>query len=135
MQRPHHLDPAERDAVVCALRDELAASPDIAFAYLFGSFVGEAAFRDVDVAIWTTAEAPRLLDVELATRLSSRIGLPVDVRRVNDAPVPFLFKVLRGRLLVSRDDRLLADLIERTARAYHDIAPLLRRATREAFAA
>ena len=135
MARPYQLDAAGRVSVVRTLQDELAARPDIVFAYLFGSFVGEAAFRDVDVAIWTTADAPRLLDVELATRLSSRVGLPVDVRRVNDAPVPFLFNVLRGRLLVSRDDRLLADLIERTARTYHDIAPLLLRATREAFAA
>lgn len=118
-----------------ALHDELAASPDIVFAYLFGSFVSEPVFRDVDVAIWTTPDAGRLADVDLADRLSTRTGLPVDVRRVNDAPVPFLFKVVRGRLLVSRDDRLLADLIERTARAYHDIAPLLLRATREAFAA
>jgi hypothetical protein len=29
----------------------------------------------------------------------------------------------------------LADLMERTAREYHDLAPLLRRATREAFSA
>lgn len=135
MARQHHLAPAQRDAVVRTLQDELATHPDVAFAYLFGSFVGESAFRDVDVAIWTTSAAGRLVDVELATRLSTRVGLPVDVRRVNDAPVPFLFKVLRGQLLACRDQRHLADLIERTARQYHDVAPLLLRATRDAFAA
>ena len=46
----------------------------------------------------------------------------------------FLFHALRGRPLVVRDERFLADLIERTARTYHDHAPLARRATREAFA-
>ena len=135
MARLHHLDPAERDAVVRTLQDELSASADVSFAYLFGSFVGEPSFRDVDVAIWTTVDAGRFADVDLAIRLSTRVGLPVDVRRVNDAPVPFLFKVLRGQLLACRDERHLADIIERTARGYHDIAPLLRRATREVFAA
>jgi hypothetical protein len=60
-------------------------------------------------------------------------GYPVDVRVVNHAPLAFLFHVLRGRLLVAGDERLLADVIERTARAYHDRAPLVRRAVREAF--
>lgn len=58
----------------------------------------------------------------------------VDLRVVNNAPVSFLFHVLRGHPLLVRDERVLADLIERTARTYHDRAPLLRRATREAFA-
>ena len=105
------------------------------FAYAFGSFLTQDAFRDIDVAIWTTPDAPRFADVDLASRLSALTGVPVDVRRVNDAPVPFLFGVLRGRLLSVRDERVLSDLIERTARTYHDMAPLLRRATREAFAA
>jgi hypothetical protein len=59
----------------------------------------------------------------------------VDVRRVNDAAVPFLFHTLRGRPLVVRDELLLAAIMERTARQYHDMAPLLRHATWEAFAA
>jgi hypothetical protein len=63
-----------------------------------------------------------------------RIRLPLAVRRLNDAPVPFLFHALRGRVVLVRDETFLADLMERTARDYHDRAPLLRRATAEAFA-
>jgi hypothetical protein len=77
----------------------------------------------------------RVTDLELARRLAARTGLPVDVRRINDAPGSFVFHVLRGRPLLVSDEPLLADLIERTAREYHDLAPLRDRATHEAFTA
>jgi len=55
---------------------------------------------------------------------------------LNDAPVTFLFHVFReGRLLLSRNDERLADLMERTVREYLDAAPLLRQATMEAYGA
>lgn len=134
MARIHRLETEARDAVVASLSEELASRLDVAFAYVFGSFLHADGFRDVDVAVWTTGQASALADVDLAAHLSRRTGLPVDVRRVNDAPLPFLFHALQGRLLCLRDERLLANLIERTARRYHDQAPILRRATREAFA-
>jgi hypothetical protein len=71
--------------------------------------------------------------LELADRLSDRVRLPVDVRILNDAPLTFLYHVLRGQLLVNREEDLLAGVMERTIRDYLDIAPVLRRATKEAF--
>lgn len=130
----HRLDDAELGRLADALRRELELCQDIAFAYLYGSILDPLGFRDVDVAVWTSAAWPRHADLDLAVRLASRAAVPVDVRIVNDAPRSFLFHVLRGRPLVVRDEHLLADLIERTAREYHDLAPLRRVATREAFA-
>ena len=51
-----------------------------------------------------------------------------------EAPVSFRFHVLREELILSRDEHLLGDLIENTVRRYLDIAPLLRRSTKETFA-
>jgi hypothetical protein len=48
--------------------------------------------------------------------------------------VPFLFHALRGRPVAIRDEEHLAAVMERTAREYYDRAPMLRRATAEAFA-
>ena len=50
------------------------------------------------------------------------------------APVSFHFHVLRGECILSRNDCLLGDVIEDTVRRYLNIAPLLRRSTKEAFA-
>ena len=131
----HHLDADGLERLQGVLRAELEHRPQIAFAYLFGSVLEPVGFRDVDVAIWTTPESSPDIDIELAGRLTERTGLSVDIRRVNDAPSSFVFHALRGRLLAVNDERLLADVIERTAREYHDLAPLRLQAVREAFAA
>jgi predicted nucleotidyltransferase len=131
----HRLGEEAHNALVVTLSEELASRPEVSFAYLYGSVLLKDGFRDVDVAVWTTGLAHRLVDVDLAARLSRRIGLPVDVRRINDAPLSFAFHALQGRLLSVRDELLLATLIESTARRYHDQAPILLRATREAFVA
>lgn len=118
----------------------LAEEPDVAFAYLHGSFLEGRPFRDIDVGVYLedtegakpSAAGERIL--EIADRLSAELGIPVDVRPLNSAPPAFAFHVLRGRRLLSRDDDLLAHVMAETARCYLDIEPLLRRATKEAFA-
>ena len=134
MRRLFTLDGPSRERLVRTLADALASRSDISFAYVFGSVLERDAIRDVDVAVWTTPGSATFVDMDLAASLSRLVRLPVDVRRVNDAAVPFLFHVLRGRPLVVRDELLLAAIMERTARQYHDMASLLRRTTREAFA-
>lgn len=134
VSRPHRLDANARERLLARLDAALGRRPDVLFALVFGSFLDQDAFRDIDVGIWVAESAGPHVDVELAAALSDELGLPVDVRRLNDAPVPFLFHALRGRALAVRDEQRLADLMERTAREYHDRAPLLRRATEEAFA-
>jgi len=119
-------------------RAELAGEAAVVFAYLYGSFVEGGPFRDVDVGVYVEAAEPGQASakaLDLSGRLSDRAGLPVDVRVLNGAPVPFLFHVFRGQLLVCRDDDRLETLLEDTARRYLDIEPLLRRATKDAFAA
>lgn len=128
------VDREAREGLLVRLQGLLAGRPDVTFAFLFGSFLDRDEFRDIDVGIWTAPSASSRVDVELAADASAALGVPVDVRRVNDAPVSFLFHVLRGRALVVRDEDMLAALMERTAREYHDGAPLVRRATQDAFA-
>jgi predicted nucleotidyltransferase len=132
VSEPHRLDGVERAGILARLAAELEPRSDVIFAYAYGSFVTADVFRDIDVAIWVAGAAGRL-DVDLANELSRVTGYPVDVRVVNQAPMSFQFHVLRGQALVVHDDRLVADLIERTARTYHDQEPLARRAVREAF--
>jgi hypothetical protein len=135
MSPVHDLDRDARAQLIDRLAGSLAARADVGFATVFGSFHEHRPFRDIDVGVWTAESAAPTLDLELGVSLSHLVGFPVDVRRLNDAPVPFLFHALRGRVVAERDAAQLADLMERTAREYHDRAPLLHRATREAFSA
>jgi predicted nucleotidyltransferase len=125
---------AAREKLFMRLQDLLAGRDDVTFAFVFGSSLDQDEFRDIDIGIWTGPSASPRLDVELAAEASVALGVPVDVRRVNDAPTAFVFHVLRGRPILVRDESLLATLMERTARDYHDRAPLVQRATRDAFA-
>ena len=134
MPQLYRLTTVERERTIHQIEAALATRVGVVFALVFGSFLDQEAFRDIDLAIWTLAAADPGEDVAVAAELSGTLGMPVDVRRINVAPVPFLFHALRGRPVLVRDEQLLADLMERTARQYHDLAPLLRRATREAFA-
>jgi hypothetical protein len=105
---------------------------------LFGSFLEVNTVHDVDVGIYlhpfdTTRQTE--IVASLAQRLTDAAGLPVDVRILNQAPVTFLYHAVRGHLLVSKNDDLLASTLENVSRRYLDIAPFLLQATKEAFAA
>jgi transcriptional regulator with XRE-family HTH domain len=132
----HRPDADKRQEMMALLSRHLAKREDIAFAFVYGSFVnGHDGFRDIDVAVWLDNSADRFADLTLSADLSRLVNVTVDVRMANASPVSFLFHALRGRLLTVRDERLLAEVMERTARQYHDQAPLVRQATRDAFAA
>ncbi len=138
MRRLYRAAAAERERVARAFTATLEAEADPVFAYLHGSFLAGDGFHDIDVGIHLAAPAEQRLyrGIDLAVQLSREARYPVDVRVLNDASLAFRFHVFRaGRLLLSRDDDRLAELMERTVREYLDIAPLLRRAAREAFGA
>lgn len=139
--RTHTLSAEEKQQIVAAIQAELSAQPNVAFAYLYGSFVEDRPFRDIDIGIYlTNSKQPETKNQQpkasnLSVRLTADLNLPADVRILNDAPVTFLFHVFQGQLILSRDEDLLTDMLEETARRYLDMEPLLRRATKEAFGA
>ena len=138
MRRLYRAETAERTRAARAITAALEAEPDVVFAYLHGSFLSGDGFHDIDVAVRLAAPPDRRLTraLDLAVQLGGETGFPVDVRRLDEASLAFRFHVFRtGRLLLDRDEELLADCMERTMREYLDIAPLVRRATVEAFGA
>ena len=137
-QRLHHLDSEERSRINQRLIAELTKDHSVAFAYLHGSFVEPQPFRDIDVGVYLEGIRADRLDaanLDLNQRLNDTVRMLVDVRILNEVPVSFLYHVLRGQLLFCRDEAVLAEVMERTVSRYLDIAPLVRRATVEAFAA
>jgi predicted nucleotidyltransferase len=120
------------------LAAELASDRRISFAYLYGSFGEPQAFHDIDVGVYLEdmqSDQFSVIALELSQRLSDTARMPVDVRVLNVAPVSFVYHVLRGNLLFSPNEAVLAEIMERTVARYLDIAPLLRRGALEAFAA
>lgn len=127
----------KRTRIMNQLVEALAREANIAFAYLYGSFQSTDSFHDVDVGIYLTRCKPgqdTVYALDLTQRLADLVPFPIDVRILNDAPVSFLYHVLRGRPLHIQDEELLTNVMEHVVRQYLDMAPLLRQSTREAFA-
>jgi predicted nucleotidyltransferase len=132
------IQPDAREALVCRLTAELEKESAVAFAYLHGSLLDSEIVHDVDVGLYlreSDAERGAVIASELSAGLTAAAGLPVDVRVLNAAPLTFVYHVLRGRLLVCRDEDLLTTMLEDVARRYLDLAPLLHQGTKDAFAA
>ncbi len=136
--KTHTADTETKERIIMRLTDVLKNREGIQFAFVYGSFIEEAPFHDIDVAIYlsTARETTATLDaLELSNQISNDIGLPVDARPLNFASIPFKYRVIRGRLLFERDPDITAQFIEQTVQRYLDIKPFLLRGMKEAFAA
>jgi predicted nucleotidyltransferase len=134
----YKIQPETREALVRRLAEELAKEHTIRFAYLYGSVLDSDTVHDVDVGLYLREPedaTSAATSIDLSNRLTAIVGMPVDVRVLNEAPLTFMYHVLRGRLLVYHDEECLTETLEDVARRYLDLAPLLRQGTKDAFAA
>jgi predicted nucleotidyltransferase len=136
--RPYAITAEQREQVIRRLTEALRVHPNIVFAYLYGSVLDSERVHDVDIGLYLekndVGRTHSLVD-QLTSQLTADLHVPFDVRVLNGAPLTFLYHVFRGQLLFSRNDELLTTLLEEVARRYLDLAPLLRQATKDAFAA
>jgi len=129
-------DDSERTRLREALRGWLLARPEVAFAYLHGSFLDRGLYRDIDVAVWLEADrvpASAHLDwaLDASVALRNVLGTSVDVQVLNQATLAFRFHALKGQPLVVRDQEHLDDMRARTWDDYFDFEPFARRYLRE----
>jgi len=103
---------------------------DIVFAYLFGSFVTEERFNDIDVAVFIKNSEVKILEFELdlENELEKVVRVRIDVRVINEAPLAFSQNVIRsGKVIVDREPNLRADFEGRILKQYFDFSPFRRR--------
>ena len=134
--RAYFFSKAEKNKLIALLRSLLDNQDAIQFAYLYGSFLEDLPCHDIDIGIYVQGSKETdmaFYALKLGERFSREADCPVDVRVLNDAPVSFLFHVLKGELLTEQNPELHAQLFEKTVSRYLDIQPLLLQATREAF--
>jgi predicted nucleotidyltransferase len=107
------------------------AAPEVVAAYLFGS-VGRGtsgATSDVDVGVLLGRRPPTTLadlPLDLEADLERRLGVPVQVVVLDDAPVDLVHRVLRdGRLLVDRNPSARIAFEVRARNEFFDLKPVL----------
>ena len=127
----------KKETLLHLIKDSLMREQGVVFAYIYGSFIQEESFRDIDVGIYVKKpeENPFVITSDIKAALSSlakQEGLNLiadqfDVRVINDAPFTFLKRVFKeGVLLVDNDPELRTDLIEHVSLKYRECAGLLQ---------
>jgi len=132
---PKKLSREEKEILIKRISDILKSKEYILFAYIFGSFTSENSFKDIDVGIFISrktnslilSESPLRLELELECELEDTIYIPVDVRIINDAPLSFIYNVLKnGIVIVDKDKSQRADFEGLIYKKYFDFQHLIK---------
>lgn len=132
------MDVAEKKkAIQTKITDYLSKQQDIMFAYLFGSFVDQDKYRDIDIGIYLDPSPDLIRLGSLQAALDKLLkGTKADLVLLNGVPQekPTLgFQVInRGKLLLNKNRSLQNDFKNRTVDHYFDTA-YLRKEMKQAF--
>ena len=135
--RPRDFSLEEKRQLSDRLAALLSEREEILFAYIYGSFL-QGPFRDIDIGVYVQggssgAADPLRCETALEQRLEEIAGVPIDVRVLNAAPLPFAYSVLQsGEVLVSRDEKARCDFVCGIYTHSHDFAYYRKRYRREA---
>lgn len=122
----------ERARVVEMLRRRLGRRGEVLLALLYGGFLHDKVFRDIDIAIYTGYKVsyddePRYVG-ELSEDLETAVNIPVDIKLLDYAPPRFQLEALEdSQILVERIPGLRSKLI---IHAYEDLEKLENKQTR-----
>jgi predicted nucleotidyltransferase len=133
-----HLDKKKKSSLIKEISKVLDSRKEILFAYIYGSFLEEGNFRDIDIAVdvgdineKTDFVYEENLEKDLKKSLS--INIPVDVRVINRSPISFKYQVLKGRLIVNHNEEKRVDFTVHTVSRYLDLESVLSYYQKEAF--
>ena len=88
----------EKSVTTEAIVGKLQEHSEILFAYLHGSFLNSDCFKDIDLALYLKKMPDSLLEYELNMEVMMSyavVGVPVDVRLMNGAPLSFQYNVVK----------------------------------------
>ncbi|GAB5047321.1 type VII toxin-antitoxin system MntA family adenylyltransferase antitoxin [Thermodesulfovibrio sp. TK110] len=108
------------------IKTELEQEDRIAFAYLFGSFIENAPFRDIDIAVFIEnfeESEWQYYEIALPDKIEKKLNYPVDCKILNDADVFFAYNVVKGKLITVKNEELWEDFLIYTLKLYADFYP------------
>ncbi len=122
MKEYYSMNSGEKDKITEKIKEVLAEKGEVVFAVVYGSFLSSPSFRDIDIGIYLKdIKRGKVLscEAEVAGKIAEACNLPIDIVEItilNFAPVSFLASVFStGKIIFSRDQKVLADLIEKSS--------------------
>ncbi|MBW1691644.1 MAG: hypothetical protein DRG87_06335 [Deltaproteobacteria bacterium] len=127
----HAIKDSQRQDIIEAISSYLVSKKkEISVAYLFGSFITQDYFSDIDIGILTekTLAEPLSFEIGLEIELGRIAEYQVDTRILNGAPLSFCREVIRhGRVILDRDPNLRSDFEGMVLKKYFDFSRFHRR--------
>lgn len=126
----HRVSRMERDRIVSILSNALNTDDRVIFAYLYGSFIYESFFNDIDVFVFVKEDndsfacsvglMENLFDAITKAGVATNLAIDdLDVRVINDSPYDFVIDLLdEGMLIVDKNPELRTDYIEEISDRY-----------------
>lgn len=122
----YSLGKKEKLRIVLKIKNFLSSQKDIVFAYLFGSFIEESKFRDIDLGVYIlNQKKEKIQESDMSAELTERIGYPVEAIIINDAPVSVQMSILRkGKVILCNSEEKRTDFIDDVSRRYREYSHL-----------
>jgi|YelNatPaOPRAMG01_1025707.scaffolds.fasta_scaffold49165_3 predicted nucleotidyltransferase len=93
----------------------------IRLAYVFGSFIRRNAFRDIDIAVYSTPSLTFKEFLELEAKIELELGFQVDLVQLQDLNPKLRLKILiEGKPIVIKSNELHSRLISQSASEIQD---------------
>ena len=90
---------------------------EIEFAYIFGSFVEEDSFNDVDLAIYSKS---KIDSIKIAVELEELTKYSFDIIDLKSAPDHLIHTISKGELLICNNENFRVDFISKSWSKYFD---------------
>ncbi len=122
------------EEIIIKIKKFLEKREEIIFAYLFGSYLEVENPEDIDIGVFVDEKKVRDYfdySLNLMGKLSFETGKHVDIHVINNAPLSFLKNVIQGKILFSKDEKLMEDFVEKVLREYNDYYELSKEFLRE----
>jgi hypothetical protein len=132
----HKRSPEEKRNIIQRIVAYLeSAQPEMLTAYVFGSFVKDKPFADIDIAILfsTVMNEPLNDELDIENNIEKLISIPVDVRVMNAAPLSFQYQVIHdGWVIIDLKPQHRADYEGQILKQYFDFSRYRKRYLKEA---
>jgi len=103
----HNISKKRKEQIVKEISSQLNKRKTVIFSYIFGSFVTDDKFSDIDIGVFCTekiSKEPLDFEFELEEEIKSLTKFPVDVRVINHAPLSFVYRVVKEGILIADKD-------------------------------
>jgi len=121
---------SKKDKIIKKIKNLVQNQDEIIFAYIFGSFIEEENFHDIDIAIYLnenkTSAKSTFYEIELSNQIENITSIPIDIIRLNSALDAIVYRASKGLLIKNSNDNLRVNYITTCWKKYWDYQKIIQ---------